>query len=360
MKKVGIVLGTRPEAIKLAPFLSPPSGVQVVVCSTGQHRELLDPMLAFFGYTGIHRLEACVPGQSLSALSARMLPGLRAWLLSEKPDLVFVQGDTQTAFIGALAAFYEKIPVAHIEAGLRTSDPYNPFPEEMNRRLVGQMATYHFAPTQTALQNLIREGFGSKVWCVGNTGIDALYTTLKKAKQPESVCLDVSKKCIFVTAHRRENHGEPLLRICQSLQRIVHVCPDVEIVFPVHKNPQVWDTVHRLLGQTDRIVLTPPLAYPETVWMLSRSEVILTDSGGLQEEAPALRKPVLVMREETERVEGVACGASRLVGTDPDVIVGAVLSLLRDPLEYAAMANAGCPYGQGDAASQIWTLLLDA
>jgi UDP-N-acetylglucosamine 2-epimerase (non-hydrolysing) len=354
--KIGLILGTRPEAIKLAPFLSPPEGVSVSVCNTGQHRELLTPMLDFFGYKA-HTLTACVPGQSLAALSARMLPDIDEWLRTEKPDLVFVQGDTQSSFIGALAAYYQKIPVAHIEAGLRTEDPYNPFPEEMNRRLISQIARYHFAPTPKAAEKLASEGFRERVFMVGNTGIDALYQTLQKAQKPQNIPIDPDKKLIFVTAHRRENHGKPLENICSALRHIVTTHPDTQILFPVHKNPNVLETVGRHLQNVPNILLLEPLDYPETVWVMSQSHLILTDSGGLQEEGPALHKPVLVMRDETERAEGVLAGAAQLVGTDPEVIIQAVSTLLLNPERYAAMASAPCPYGQGDAAAKTWAIL---
>lgn len=343
----------------MAPFLTPPEEFSISVCNTGQHRELIAPMLDFFDYKHVHTLNACVPGQSLAELSARMLPEISTWLENTQPNIVFVQGDTQSSFIGALAAYYQKIPVAHIEAGLRTEDPYNPFPEEMNRRLISQIATYHFAPTKKAAQKLLSEGFQERVWNVGNTGIDALYATLKKAKKPEWLHLDNSKKIIFVTAHRRENHGVPLEDICQALHEVVIKYTDCQIVFPVHKNPKVLETVNRLLGNIPRILLTEPMDYPETVWMLSNCYLVLTDSGGLQEEAPALNKPVLVMRDETERTEGVLSGAAKLVGTQTDAVLTAVSQLLDDKSMYTTMANAKCPYGNGSAAVQIWKILRD-
>jgi len=343
----------------MAAFLAPAEGFSVSVCNTGQHRELITPMLDFFGYTNVHTSTSCVPGQSLAALSARMLPEISTWLENSQPDIVFVQGDTQSSFIGALAAYYQKIPVAHIEAGLRTEDPYNPFPEEMNRRLISQIARYHFAPTEKAAKKLASEGFQERVWNVGNTGIDALYSTLKKAKKPEWLHLDANKKIIFVTAHRRENHGLPLENICQALREITTKHTDCQIVFPVHKNPKVWETIHRLLGNTPNISLTEPMDYPETVWLVSACHLVLTDSGGLQEEAPALNKPVLVMRDETERTEGVISGAAQLVGTHTETIISAVSRLLEDKHLYDKMANANCPYGNGDAAVQIWEILRD-
>jgi len=341
----------------MAPFLTPPEGFSVSVCNTGQHRELIAPMLAFFGYANVHTLTSCVAGQSLAELSARMLPEISHWLENTKPDIVFVQGDTQSSFIGALAAYYQKIPVAHIEAGLRTEDPYNPFPEEMNRRLISQIAHYHFAPTEKAAQKLASEGFNERVWNVGNTGIDALYATLKKVQKPEGLDLDETKKIIFVTAHRRENHGRPLENICQALSEIVSRYPDCQIVFPVHKNPKVLEIVHERLGNIPNILLTEPMDYPETVWLLSACYLVLTDSGGLQEEAPSLNKPVLVMRDETERTEGVISGAAQLVGTDPAAIIRAVAHLLEDKPAYTTMATANSPYGNGDAAMQIWRIL---
>ncbi len=354
--KIGIILGTRPEAIKLSPFLAPPKGISVSVCNTGQHRELLTPMLDFFGYNA-HTLTACVPGQSLAELSSRMLPDIDRWLSETQPDLVFVQGDTQSSFIGALAAYYQKIPVAHIEAGLRTEDPYNPFPEEMNRRLISQIARYHFAPTTKAAEKLASEGFHDRVFMVGNTGIDALYATLKKVQKPQNFHIDPHKKLIFVTAHRRENHGKPLENICTALRNIVTTYPDTQIIFPVHKNPNVLTTVGRILENVPNIFLVEPLEYPETVWIMSQSYLILTDSGGLQEEGPALHKPVLVMRDETERTEGVSSGSAKLVGTDPTTIVNAVANLLQDSHAYTKMAEATCPYGNGDSAEKIWTIL---
>ncbi len=227
----------------------------------------------------------------------------------------------------------------------------------MNRRLISQMTTYHFAPTKKAAQKLHTEGFQERVWNVGNTGIDALYATLKKTTAPKNIVIDPNKKIIFVTAHRRENHGEPMIHICQALQEIVKQHPDCQIIFPVHKNPKVQDTVSKYLSNTQNILLTEPLDYPSTVWLLSKSYLILTDSGGLQEEAPALNKPVLVMRDETERTEGVMSGAAKLVGTNPSVITEAVTRLLRDEQVYTKMANANSPYGNGTAATQIWHIL---
>lgn len=351
---VAIVLGTRPEAIKLSPFLSPPPGISVSVCSTGQHRELLTPMLDFFGYSSVHDLAACSPGQSLSNLTAKILPGLENWLQDIKPNIVFVQGDTQSAFAGALAAYYQQIPVAHIEAGLRTETIYSPFPEEMNRRLIGRIATWHFTPTPKASEALYKEGVCENVVMVGNTGIDALYQTVPKALPPK--CFLPKKDLIFVTTHRRENHGPRLENICQALKKIADT-ENCHILLPVHKNPVVQKTVAQLSGHPN-ISLIDPLGYPETVWLLSQCRIVLTDSGGLQEEAPALNKPVLVLREDTEREEGVIAGCARLVGTDADTIVRNTRELLNNQACYDEMANSPCPYGRGEAAKKIWDYLL--
>lgn len=367
-RQILYVIGTRPEAIKLAPLilsqreLYPESIARI--CATGQHRELLSRALAMFDLSPDWDLQTMTPGQSLSGTSARILSGLEPVLRESKPHLVCVQGDTLTTLCGALAAFWERIPVVHVEAGLRTFNPAEPFPEEMNRVLTSRLASLHCAPAQEALRNLQREGVPSEAIVVtGNTGIDALFRMLNRIGQ-ETVSftprLSVNlrphtpgdRHLVLVTAHRRENFGPALERICGALAQLAKR-PDVHIVFPVHPNPEVRSTVQRILGNTP-VELTDPLDYPELVALLSKATFVISDSGGIQEEAPSIGKPVLILRERTERPEPVNAGAAILVGTDSGVILREAERLLDNPGVLEAMSNAGRDlFGSGHASEQI-------
>lgn len=355
------VFGTRPEAIKLAPVvreLARRPGLRGRVCVTGQHREMLDQVLAVFGIAPDHDLALMQPGQTLSDLTARVLTGVGAVLERERPDVVLVQGDTTTAMAAALAAFYARVPVGHVEAGLRTHDRYSPFPEEVNRRLVGVLATWHFAPTPRAAAALRREGVPEgHIHITGNTAVDALLATLATPPPPALPFPTAGRRLLLVTAHRRENFGAPLERAFGALRALVERNPDVEIVYPVHRNPQVEEPARRLLGGHPRIHLLPPQDYATQVHLLARATLILTDSGGIQEEAPTLGKPTLVLRRDTERPEAIEAGTARLVGTDPATILGEAERLLRDPLAYATMARVATPFGDGQAARRIVDLL---
>jgi len=363
--KVLTILGTRPEAIKLAPVIKEmerhPETISRV-CVTAQHREMLDPFLALFDIRADYDLNIMQPGQSLFDVTSRVLLGLKCVLEEDKPEVVLVQGDTTTAFAAALAAFYLKVKVGHVEAGLRTEDKYNPFPEEINRRLISHLADFHFAPTERAKANLLAEGVHAQaIFVTGNTVVDALFMILARTKGQDllpSLPLRPGRKLILVTAHRRESFGIGLANICQALERIVQHAPDVEIVYPVHLNPNVRVTVERLLGGVDRVHLIEPLDYVAFVRLMNRAYLILTDSGGIQEEAPSLGRPVLVMRETTERPEAIEAGTARLVGTDPDAIVHETLRLLEDQDAYARMADAPNPFGDGHAAERIVDALL--
>lgn len=354
-KRVLCVVGTRPEAIKMAPVihaLREQTDCEVRVVSTGQHRELLLPVLDFFGITPDHALDLMRPEQSLGMLTGRMIAALDGVFAQERPRLVLTQGDTTTAFAAALAAFYQQLTCGHIEAGLRTGEKYSPFPEEQHRVLVGRLADLHFAPTVTARQNLLAEGVPSeRIFVVGNTVVDALqYAT---ARELPEVFGDLgTARGVLVTAHRRESFGEPLTRICRAIRWLVDI-RDVVVLFPVHPNPQVRATVHELLGDHPRIRLVDPLSYPEFVSAMQRATLILTDSGGVQEEAPTLGRPVLVLRETTERVEGVESGSALVVGADSERIVATACELLDDPISYATMTASINPYGDGSSAEQI-------
>jgi len=365
MIKALTVLGTRPEAIKLAPVIKELERLSNKfisrVCITGQHREMLDPFLRLFDVKPDWDLDIMKPNQSLFDVTVSALSKLRPVLETENPDIVLVQGDTTTAFVAALAAFYLKIKVGHVEAGLRTSDKYNPFPEEINRRLISHLADLHFAPTQRAKANLLAEGIDEgSVFVTGNTVIDALFMILERTKGQNLLAdlpLQPDKKLILVTAHRRESFGEGLTNICKALKEIAEQVKDVQIVYPVHLNPNVRGPVRRLLGGVDRISLIEPLDYVRFVHLMNRAYLILTDSGGIQEEAPSLGKPVLVMRETTERPEAIEAGAAKLVGTKTECIVEETLRLLQNHDQYAKMANARNPFGDGQAARQIVDIL---
>lgn len=371
--KLLFCFGTRPEAIKLIPVAmacARRKGMAVRVCVTSQHREMLLPFLDFFGVRPDFDLGIMTPGQTLFGVTARALAGLERVMGEAAPDVVFVQGDATSAMVGALAAFYAKAKVAHVEAGLRSGRRYSPFPEEMNRQLVARLADWHFAPTPGAARNLRREGIREGVHVVGNTVIDALLwaaariegdaalrarldAELEAAAPGTGGAAARGEKIVLVTAHRRESFGRPFARMCRALRRVARERPDARIVYPVHLNPNVRAAVFPLLGGLANVHLTPPLGYPAFVRLLSRCSFVMTDSGGVQEEAPSLGKPVLVLREVTERVEGIAAGGARLVGTDPAAIAAHARELLDGGAAYRRMARARNPYGDGASAGRI-------
>lgn len=361
IRKAMVIFGTRPEAIKMCPVVQAidrSRSLDCVVCVTAQHREMLDQVLEVFDIKPDYDLNIMKTRQSLTDITTRALKGLEEVMQLEKPDIVLVHGDTTTTFAGALAAFYQQIKVGHVEAGLRTYDKYQPFPEEINRKLTGSLADVHFSPTETARQHLLQENVPEKdILVTGNTVIDALRTTLDDNyafSLPELSALDFEgKRIVTVTAHRRENLGEPLQDICKAIRDLVETHPDVEVVYAVHLNPVVQQTVRSILGGLDRVHLMPPLELRDMHNLLNRSYLVLTDSGGLQEEVPSMGKPVLVLRNVTERPEGVEAGTLQLVGTVREDIFKAADTLLRDPDAYAAMAGAKNPYGDGRASERI-------
>lgn len=364
MRRILLVFGTRPEAIKMAPLvrvLKERSQAEVITCVTAQHRQMLDQVLEWFEITPDYDLDLMRPNQTLAGLTARALEGISEIIEKVRPDVVLSQGDTTTAMTAAMAAFYQRVAVGHIEAGLRTGDIYNPFPEEANRRLISVMTRYHFAPTETSRQSLLVENTPPEsIYVTGNTVIDALQWTVAR---PRELNLglpldDPNERLILVTAHRRESFGSEFESICTALRQIVEQNPDVRLIYPVHLNPNVQEPVRRILASVDRIHLIDPLPYPDNAHLMARSTLVITDSGGIQEEAPALGKPVLVMRKTTERPEAVDAGTAKLVGTDTAVIVSAAEELLHDPAAYAAMANAVSPYGDGHASERIADILL--
>lgn len=363
--KLLIVFGTRPEAIKMAPLvkaLQQSSKLQVKVCVTAQHRQMLDQVLQLFDITPDFDLNLMRPGQSLTQLTCNILQGMEGVFSQYKPDWVLVHGDTSTTFGTSLAAYYQQVGVAHVEAGLRTHNLYSPWPEEANRQLTGRLAGLHFAPTAQAQANLLKEGVASSgIHVTGNTVIDALLSVSQRldadAQLTASLAaqfpfLDVDKRFVLVTGHRRENFGAGFESMCLAL-RAIAAEPGVQVVYPVHLNPNVQEPVRRILGGVDQVHLIEPLDYLPFVYLMKRSHVILTDSGGIQEEAPSLGKPVLVMRDTTERPEAVASGTVRLVGTDQDRITTETLRLLSDPIAYQQMAYAHNPYGDGQACQRI-------
>lgn len=365
--KVMTVFGTRPEAIKMAPVVLElakyPEKITSVVTVTAQHREMLDQVLKLFDIVPDYDLDIMSQGQTLFDITSRAMHGLNEVLAKEKPDIVLVHGDTTTTFAGALAAFYHQISVGHVEAGLRTGDKYSPFPEEMNRKLTGSLTDFHFAPTSTAYNNLLREAVpAEKVMVTGNTVIDALLATVNKKYQFSSELLSnidyEHKRIILVTTHRRENLGEPMRHVYKALREIVTEFSDAEIVFPVHKNPKVREVVNEELGGLPHVHLIDPLDYEPFANLMDRSYLILTDSGGIQEEAPALGKPVLVLRDTTERPEAVDAGTVKLIGTDQDIVYSEAKKLLSDQREYDRMAGACNPYGDGLAAKRIVKAIL--
>ena len=352
------MLGTRPEAIKLAPIVlaarATPGSFVVTTIATGQHREMADAALAAFGLRADVDLKVMEANQRPTDVIARVMLALPAVLETIRPDVVLVQGDTASTLGGALCAYHAKIPVGHVEAGLRTADRYSPFPEEMNRRLTSAIATFHFAPTPIARARLIEEHIESETVVVtGNTVIDALQHLRPAMRQPAGITLQPLSRLILLTCHRRENHGEKLGAICAAIRDIVAARADVIVVCPVHPHPEVAARMRSELGGTRGIQLLEPVDYPELLWLLEASTIVLTDSGGLQEEAPAFKRPVLVLRDVTERPEGVESGVARLLGTDRATIVRETVRLLDDPHEYSRMALGGNPYGDGHAAVRI-------
>lgn len=370
-KKVLSIFGTRPEAIKMAPVvkaLEAHAEIDSRVCVTAQHREMLDQVLALFEITPNHDLNIMAPGQDLYDITTRIMLGLRDVLRAEKPDAILVHGDTATTFAASLAAFYEQIPVGHVEAGLRTGNLYSPWPEEANRKLTGVLAAYHFAPTATSQQSLIKESVPERaIHITGNTVIDALLMVRDridedsdlKALLESELPYGLSRKMVLVTGHRRESFGGGFERICKALAELAKAYPDTDIVYPVHLNPNVQEPVKRILSGLGNVHLIPPQDYLPFVSLMSRAHVILTDSGGIQEEAPSLGKPVLVMRDTTERPEAVEAGTVKLVGTQTESIVSAVSTLLSDTSAWEQMSRAHNPYGDGEASLRIASILAE-
>ena len=361
-----IVFGTRPEAIKMVPIieeLNKFGDIDVVTTVTAQHREMLDQVLGIFSITPDYDLDIMKDGQTLSDVTSSVLLKMEKILRVEKPDILLVQGDTTTTFSAGLSAYYVQIPVGHLEAGLRTGNKYNPFPEEMNRRFVDSLSDLHFAATQKAKDNLLHEGFTEdNIHITGNTGIDALLTIIKKKPASDSHNtqlreVNFEKKIILVTAHRRENHGDPLKNICKALATLANSRNEIEIVYPVHPNPNVFNPVRKALSNIKNVHLIEPMDYCSFVHLMNRSYLILTDSGGIQEEAPSLGKPVLVLRDTTERIEALEAGTAKLVGTHPELIVDETQNLLDNRCEYEKMAKTINPYGDGKAAKRIVKIL---
>lgn len=364
MKKIKImsVFGTRPEAVKMCPLvkeLQKDERFESVVCVTAQHRDMLDTVLRIFNITPDYDLDIMKKSQSLTEITARILSGIEPILKESAPDIVLVHGDTSTSFVVALAAFYQKIPVGHVEAGLRTYNKYSPFPEEMNRVLTGRIAELHFAPTQRSADNLMAEGIASGVTITGNTVLDTFSTTVrpdyKFACEQLRAIEDKSKneRIILMTAHRRENMGEPLENICRGVKRIIESFPDVRVIYPVHPNPAIHDPVHNALGDIDRVTLLPPLEVTDLHNLMAKSFLVLTDSGGLQEEGPSFKKPVLVLRTETERPEAVDAGCVEVIGVSEEKIVASVSRLLEDKDYYESFLKNPNPYGDGKASRHI-------
>jgi len=373
MKKVLFVFGTRPEAIKMAPvinvFKKDINKFKTIVAVTAQHREMLDQVLTLFEIVPDYDMNLMAPNQTLESLTSKVLIGISDLLVEIKPDVVFVQGDTTTTYASALAAFYKMIPVAHIEAGLRTNNIYSPFPEEINRRMTTSMASFHFPPTEQSRQNLLSEGIkDEKIKLAGNTVIDALLSVSKKIEsisdKQENYFLDKygiqfnNQKTILLTGHRRESFGGGFENICEAIKQIAEQ-NDVQVIYPVHLNPNVQEPVSRILNKIENVHLIPPQDYVPFIYLMKHAHIILTDSGGVQEEAPSLGKPVLVMRDTTERPEGVDAGTARLVGTDTVEITTLVELLLNNQSEYDKMAKAVNPYGNGKASDKIYNFITD-
>lgn len=358
--KIMIVFGTRPEAIKMAPLvleLKKRNNIECIVCTTGQHREMLDPVIKIFNIDIDSDLDIMEPGQTLSMIASKTLTGMEPVLKQAKPDMVLVHGDTSTAFAAALAAYYQKTPVGHVEAGLRTGNRYSPYPEEMNRRLISEIAEMHFSPTISNAENLRNESISGEIFITGNTVIDALHTTVSKdfAFYTDSLKeIDFeANRVLLVTAHRRENYGRPLENIMNALKDLVHSYPDIRIIYPMHMSPEVRRTARGILADVPQVKLIEPLNVDEMHNLMDRCHLILTDSGGLQEEAPALGKPVLVLRNETERPEAVEAGTVKICGVERDTIYSMTAELLDSHDAYSAMANAVNPYGDGNACRRI-------
>ena len=378
MKKIMLIFGTRPEAIKMAPlvkeFQKHPETFKTIVCVTGQHRQMLDQVLGLFEITPDYDLDIMKQGQDLYDVTARVLVGLRDVLKEAQPDVVLVHGDTTTSTASALAAFYQQIPVGHIEAGLRTHNIYSPWPEEMNRQITGRIATYNFSPTPLSKANLLREAVDEKsIIITGNTVIDALYWVVNKIKEDASLNEELKKvlaasgydverlaggkKLVLITGHRRENFGDCFINMCTAIKDLTKKYPDVDFVYPMHLNPNVRKPIHEVFGENlsnfDNMFFIEPLEYLSFVYLMEKSNIVLTDSGGIQEEAPGLGKPVLVMRDTTERPEALEAGTVKLVGTNYDKIVGEVSALLDDQEYYDTMSKAVNPYGDGLACGRI-------
>lgn len=367
MKKILIVFGTRPEALKLIPIYNElkkfPDIFYPKICISSQHKEMLWDMLNFFEITPEYDLDIMSQNQTLFDITSKILLRIQTTLEEFQPDLIITQGDTTTTFVASLAGFYSKIKVAHIEAGLRSFDKYSPFPEEMNRILTSRLADYHFAPTKKAIENLKNENIKESSFLVGNTIIDTLFTTLSIIEKYHNEYkekfdyLDENKKMVLVTGHRRESFGQPFRNICNAIRKIATKFQDIQIVYPVHLNPNVQSPVNEILSGIRNVYLIEPQKYPEFVWLMNRSYIILTDSGGVQEEAPSLGKPVLVMREVTERTEGIEAGTAALVGTSEQRIYESVVALMENKQEYDKMANAQNPYGDGLSSQRIVDIL---
>ena len=366
--KVMTVFGTRPEAIKMCPVVLEmhkyPDYIQPIVAVTAQHREMLDQVLGLFSIVPDYDLNIMTTGQTLYDVTGRALEGLHHVLEEAKPDIILVHGDTTTTFVGALASFYMQIPVGHVEAGLRTGNKYSPFPEEMNRKLTGAIADFHFSPTQISKNNLLRENISpEKIFITGNTVIDALNTTVKDnftfPYGQIQKAIDSGNKLILMTTHRRENLGEPMRHVYMALKEVLETHPMAEAIFPMHKNPQVRKVAEEILGHLDRVHLIEPMDYEPFTNLMARVDIVLTDSGGIQEEAPALGKPVLVLRDTTERPEAVTAGTVRLVGTNKDLVQQETIKLLEDEKYYRSMSDACNPYGDGRAAERIIKIILN-
>lgn len=361
MKKVMLVFGTRPEAIKMCPLvneLKTREGIQTLVCVTGQHRQMLDQVLEVFSVTPDYDLSVMKERQTLFDVTANILLKIQEVLEAEKPDVVLVHGDTSTTFVTALACFYLQIPVGHVEAGLRTHNIYSPFPEEFNRQAVGIISQYNFAPTEMARDNLLKEGKpAERIFVTGNTAIDALKTTVRSNYTHPELEWAEGSRLIMITAHRRENLGEPMKHMFRAIRRVCDEHPDVKAIYPIHMNPVVRETAAEILGNDERIHIIEPLDVLDFHNFLSRSYLILTDSGGIQEEAPSLGKPVLVMRDTTERPEGIAAGTLKLVGTEEETIYRNFKELLENPEVYHNMSTASNPYGDGLASVRIADVL---
>ena len=364
--RVMSVFGTRPEAIKMCPLvkeLERHEEIESIVCLTGQHKEMLQQVIDIFGTNVKYNLDIMQPRQTLTTITTSVLEKIEPILKKERPDIVLVHGDTSTSFVAALAAFYQQIPVGHVEAGLRTFDKYSPFPEEMNRSLTGRIAELHFSPTENNKRNLENENINENVYVTGNTVIDAFQTTVKLDYQyKDEVIKGIDfngKRCILMTAHRRENLGQPLENICRAVKKIVEEFPDIEVVYPVHMNPAVRDTAKAILGGMDRVHLINPLDVEDMHNLMARSFLVMTDSGGLQEEAPACGVPVLVLRTETERPEAVEAGTVKVVGVAENDIYLNAQTLINNPTEYDKMAKATNPYGDGHACERIVQSILE-